>query len=304
MAGNPPQVGGDPLDLTILAKQALNVLVAISFLAMIAMGLYVIFNLMRVINMAHGDLLMIGAYVQLTLTGLGLNFWLGVILSVMVTAAMGMVVERLLLRSLYVRGELTTLLATWGLSIVLQQSVRFLYGSQTQYIGLPLTSPFTVGRFSYPLYHLVIMLLTWMVLGLTIWLLLRTRFGIAVRATMDHTAMAGAVGIPTSTIFLLAFGLGAGLAGLAGALLAPILGILPTMGLDFVAKSFFVVIVGGTGSVFSTLGGAGVIAGFENVLTAASNPVLAQILVLLLVIAIMYLRPEGLFSRIGRRGGV
>lgn len=292
------------MDWVLVARHALNILNGITMLALVALGLYIVFNLMGVINLAHGEFLMLGAYTQLTLTGLGINFWVAAVITMVVVALIGMAVEQLVLRSLYREGALPTVLATWGVSIVFQEVITFIYGAQPKFVRAPVLGPVRIGPLTYPAYHLVIMILAWVVLATVIWLLLRTRFGVAVRATMNNPTMAGALGISTVSVYRFAFGLGSGLAGLAGVLLAPIVGVLPTMGLPFIAQSFFTVIIGGTGSIFSMLGGAATISGTENILTLLSNPIVAHLGVLVLVIVTMYLRPDGLFTRKGRQPGI
>jgi branched-chain amino acid transport system permease protein/urea transport system permease protein len=284
------------LDHVIVIKQVLNIFTAISYLTLIALGLYVIYGLMGVINMAHGDFVMLGAYAQITLLGLGLNFWLAVAFSVLLITLLGAVVERAILRPLHGRGDLTSLLATWGLSIVFQQSIRLSFGPQPQFTQIPVAGS-VAWLAGYPLYPILVAVLVWSVIAVMVLIFMKSRFGIMLRATMDNQTMAEAVGIRTSRIYLYTFALGTGLAAFAGALLSGIVGVTPAMGLDYISRSFFVVIIGGSQSIYNILGGAGIIAGSDSILRILSNGMMAQIIVLCFVIIVMFIRPQGVFSR-------
>jgi urea transport system permease protein len=271
----------------------LNIAVASVFTVEVALGLMIIFGVMRVINMAHGELFMLGAYTMVVVTSAGLSPWVGIVLAPLVVGAFGMAVERAMIRPLYQRRDLSSLLATFGLSIVLQQAVRLIFGPQSKTVPTPIEGSVSLLGTTYPTYRLVIV-----AVGL---LLYRSSFGIRVRATIEGAEVAEALGTNTTRIASLAFALGAALAGFAGALMAPFIGVVSTMGLEQTVRSFLVVITGGMGSIAGTFGGGVLIGGGESALTIPFSGTVAQICVLGLAILVMLVRPQGLFSRGGVR---
>lgn len=277
-------------------KQFINIFSNISILILIALGLYVIFGLMRVINMAHGEFVMLGAYFQFLLVAQGLPFWLAVIFSVALVCLIGAVVEVSIIRPLHVVGGLSTLLATWGLSIVLRQTVQLIFGPGQKLLSSPIRYrvPF-LG--DYPLYIIIMVIVSWVVILAFILMFKKTKFGIMLRASMDNPEMAQAVGIPVKKIYFFSFVMGAGFAALAGTLIAPIVGIVPSMGIDYVVRSFFVVIIGGMSSIFSPIGGALIISGVDDILKITFDATIAKIAVLCFAMVIMVLKPRGVFSK-------
>jgi branched-chain amino acid transport system permease protein/urea transport system permease protein len=277
----------------------LNALTATSVLALVAVGLYIVYGLVGVINMAHGEMLTIGAYTAVVVVGAGVPFWLAVAAAVVVAAAVGLVLEAVVLRFLYGVAGLATLLATWGVSIALQQAVRLHFGPSGQYIDAPVNSTVVLFGESYPVYRLVLLAIAVCVLAGVIYTLTRTRVGVEIRATMDDRDKAELMGINTRRVFRGAVVVGTAIAGLAGALLAPITAVTPLMGLDYVVQSFLVVMVGGVESVLAPLAGATLVGGFASVATNYVGATLAQILVLLVVALAVYFRPNGLVGRAG-----
>ncbi len=285
------------MDWVILIKQLLNGFSLVLFLTLIALGLTVIFGVMRVVNMAHGELMMIGAYTAYGIAVAGYNFWLGLALAAFVTALIGIFMERSVIRFLYRRGDLSTLLATWGFSIIFQQIVKFIFGSQPQSVPSPFPGSVEFWGITYPAYRLFAIGMCLAVIVVVLLLFFRTHFGVSTRATIQNTETANIMGINTEAMFLFAFAFGAALAGLSGALIAPLIGVTPTMGLDFVAKAFFVVIVGGMGSLLGALGGGFVLGETESIFTVILNGTAAHIIVFIAVIILMLVKPKGLFSR-------
>jgi urea transport system permease protein len=278
----------------------LNIAVAAAFTVEVALGLMIIFGVMRVINMAHGEFFMLGAYTVVVVTTAGVNPWVGILLAPIVLGVLGMLTERAIIRPLYRRRDLSSLLATFGLSIVLQQVVRLIFGPQARTVPTPIEGSVDVFGTVYPTYRLVAMLLCVVSIGGVALLLYRTAFGIRVRATIENAEVAAALGTNTGRMASIAFGLGAALAGFAGALMAPFIGVVSTMGLEQTVRSFLVVITGGLGSVAGTIGGGVIIGGGESALTVPFSGTVAQISVLVLAIIVMLLRPQGLFASRGR----
>lgn len=279
----------------------LNIVVATVFTIQIALGLMIIFGVMRVINMAHGEFFMLGAYVMVGAVNLGLSPWIGILLAAPLLGGFGMLVERILIRHVYLRADLSSLLVTFGLSIVLQQAVRLAFGPQARTVPTPVEGTVSIMGASYPTYRLLaagIALVISLVLAL---LLFRSHFGVRVRATMENPEVAGAMGTNTTRVSSLAFGVGTGLAGLAGALMSPFLGVAADMGLVQTVRSFLVVITGGLGSLSGTAGGGVLIGGGQSAANVWLGGALAQIAVLLVAMVVMLVRPRGLFSSEGRK---
>jgi urea transport system permease protein len=275
----------------------LNLVVAALFTVQVALGLTIIFGVMRVINMAHGEFFMLGAFTVVVATDAGLHPWIAIALAPVVLGLFGMVVERGIIRRLYVRRDLSTLLATFALSVVLQQGARLIWGPQSRTVPSPVGGTVGILGAVYPTYRLVAAGIALAVVAGVALLLYRSPFGIRVRATIENAEVAASLGTDTSRIATLAFGLGTALAGLAGALMAPFVGVVYSMGLEQTVRSFLVVITGGMGSIAGTLGGGMLIGGGESALGVPFSGTVAKILVLLAAIVVMLLRPQGLFSR-------
>jgi branched-chain amino acid transport system permease protein len=232
----------------------LEIVNSITILMLLALGLSVIFGMMRIVNLAQGEFFTAGAFTVLAATRLGAPLWLAMVLAALLVAALGIVVERLVIRHLYGR-PLDVMLATWGVSLLLIGVITVIFGPITY--GIPFVlGNFQIGPYQYPEYRLVMTVLALaMMAGL--YLLLRyTAFGRQARATISNPAMAEAMGIHTARMFMLTFGLGAGLAGAAGAIIAPMVGVVPTMGILYIARAFITVVVGGPVVLLGTLSAA------------------------------------------------
>jgi branched-chain amino acid transport system permease protein/urea transport system permease protein len=265
-------------------------------LSLIALGLAVIFGLRGVINLAHGEFFMLGAYAVVAADRFLPNFWGGLVLAPLAVAGLGWIVERGIIRFLYEK-PLDTLLATWGLSIVLRESVRLTIGAGYQYTSVPFSGNAHIFGADYPIYRFFIIGLTGAVFFSVVYLFLFTYYGMQIRAAIADRNMAGALGINTSRVDQVVFGFGSGLAGLAGAIMSPIVALNPNMGIDFFAKTFLVVIVGGVGTIYGALGGAALIGGGESILSTFIRPIVAQAFILLFAIVVIRFRPQGLFQR-------
>ena len=277
----------------------ISVLVSISTLLIVALGLAVIFGMMRIINLAHGEILMLGAFAVLTVTRAGLNIWIAMLLAPLAVGLLGLLVERLVIRHLYGR-ILDTMLATWGLSLVLVQLVTIIFGPATQGIATPLGS-MTIGAYAISQYSLLLIVVAIGLLLMTYTVFTRTRYGIMAQAAAQRPEMAAALGIDVPRINMITFVFGSALAGAAGCLLAPISGVVPTMGLAFVARAFMTVVVGGPVLVTGSATAAALLGTVDNVVSYLSTPVLGQGALLVVAIVLVRLMPQGISGRWSRQ---
>jgi urea transport system permease protein len=281
-----------------------------SVLLLAAMGLAITFGVMGVINMAHGELVMIGAYVTYVVQqgvlavlpgAAGLSLILSVPAAFVVCAAIGVAIERSLIRFLYGR-PLETLLATWGLSLVLQQAVRSLFGPTNISVITPqfLSGALHVGGLVITLNRLAIIIFAIAVMVALQAVLRRTALGLEMRAVTQNRRMAALMGIRTPRVDALTFGLGSGVAGLAGVAISQIDNVSPNLGQGYIIDSFMVVVFGGVGNLLGTLAGAVTLGLSNKVLEPAVGAVLGKIVVLVLLIFFIQLRPRGMFPLRGR----
>lgn len=267
----------------------------ILILVLIALGLMIIFGMMGVINMAHGELFMIGAYVMVVCQNSGLPFIAGLIIAPLFVGLLGLIIESLLIRHIYPR-PLDTILATWGLSIALKQAIVLWFGPESQSIASPIDSMVTLGTFSYPAYRLLVMGAAILLIGGTFWTFLKTDFGLQARAVIARPDTAATLGINTRHLYRWSFVIGTALAGLAGALIAPTISVDPQMGLGYLIPGFLSILVGGAGPLAGVLAGGAAVGGTNSLLTVWISPVAAQIAVFLLAILVIRMRPEGLLG--------
>jgi branched-chain amino acid transport system permease protein/urea transport system permease protein len=277
------------------SELVLNGLTLISILMLVAIGLAIVYGLMNVINMAHGEFVTIGAFTLSAVERVSGSYWLGFFLAPLVGAALGSVIERTMIRYLYMRPT-STILATWGLSLVLQQSLQLAFGSAPQLVESPMTASMHFLGVAYPAYRIwLIGVALSIVLGC--FAVLRwTRLGLDVRTAIQDREMAEALGIDTKRVYQIAFIAGAALASLAGVLIAPLTAVIAQMGVNYLARSFFVVIVGGTGSIAGVAVGGGFVGGIETVLNYEIPATVSQAVVLVLAIIIVRFRPRGLIQ--------
>lgn len=274
-----------------------------SILLLVALGLAIIYGSMGVINLAHGEFVMLGAYsTWLLQSAFGLPFLACLVLVFFMVAFAGWVVERGVVRFLYYR-PLDTILATWGIGIILQQAVRLSAGAELRYVQTPeaLAGSIDLLGIAIPSYRLFILAVTAGLLLLTWFLVRHTEFGMKLRAITQNREMASCYGINSARVFSLTFAFGSGLAGLAGALVAPIKSVAPDMGTNFVVDAFMVVVVGGVGSLLGTVASSGILGGSTAGLAFLLNDTLAKALVFLAVVVLIRFRPQGLFVDRGRR---
>jgi len=279
-------------------------------LLLAATGLAITFGVMGVINMAHGEMVMIGAYTTFVVQQLVAAFapaldQFGLLLAIpaafVVAGALGVVIERTLIRFLYGR-PLETLLATWGLSLILQQAVRSLFGPTNQNVTSPdwMSGSLALGGLTLTINRLWIILFALLVLGALMAALRWGGLGRSIRAVMQNRRMAAAMGIRTPLIDALTFGLGSGVAGIAGVALSQIDNVSPNLGQNYIIDSFIVVVVGGVGNLWGTLLGATLLGIVDKFVEPFAGAVLGKILVLVLLILFIQRRPQGMFPLKGR----
>jgi len=236
-----------PIELFII--QTLNGIVTGMILALIASGLTLIFGIMDVVNFAHGELFMLGAYIGVVVLATSGSFWLALIIATLVVALIGAALQVTTLRPLLGRDPLTTILATFGISLVLQNYALWQFGPVARKIQEPFTGHFPLFYLEYPWYRLVIAVLSAAIIG-GFWLFLKYgTYGIWIRATTQDRVMAQAMGIPVPWVHTAVFAIGAGMAAASGVLFGPLVGVNHAMGQDWLLKAFIVVVVGGMGSL-------------------------------------------------------
>jgi branched-subunit amino acid ABC-type transport system permease component len=272
-----------------------NGIVTGMILALVASGLTLIFGIMDVVNFAHGELFMLGAYVGVVVLAASGNFWVALFISVLTVALIGAALQLTTLRPLVGRDPLTTILATFGISLVLQNYALWQFGPVARKINEPFTGHFQLFYLEYPWYRLVIAGLSAAIIG-GFWLFLKYgKYGIWIRATTQDRTMAQAMGIPVPLVYTAAFAIGAGMAAASGVLFGPLVGVNHTMGLDWVLKAFIVVVVGGMGNLGGSIAAAIFISLLEAYASIWVNPAQAVIVSFVVLILTLLFRPTGLF---------
>lgn len=300
--------GGFTLDElgSIFAMQAFAGLILFSVFLLMALGLAIIFGQMGVINMAHGEFMILGAYMtfltshafqQYIPSFFGAYFFVAMLVAFIVSGALGLAAEWLLIRHLYAR-PLDTLLATWGLSLIMQQAFRSIFGAREVGVQLPdwmMGSLPVTDTIEVQINGLFVMGLTLVITGIVALLLFRSTWGLQVRAVVSNRTMSGAVGIDTRRIDRLTFGLGCGIAGVAGSAFTMIGSTGPTAGQLYIVDTFLVVVFGGAQSLIGTIASALTISQSQSTLEFFMSGSMAKVLTLLIVIGLLMLRPQGLF---------
>jgi urea transport system permease protein len=291
---------------SIFAMQAFAGLILFSVFLLMALGLAIIFGQMGVINMAHGEFMILGAYMtwmtshvfQTCLPSFfGAYFFVAMAIAFVVSGALGLLVEWALIRHLYAR-PLDTLLATWGLSLVLQQAYRSVFGAREVGVELPqwmMGSLQVTDTIEVQINGLFVMALTLIITSIVALLMFRSSWGLQVRAVVSNRTMSGAVGIDTRRVDRLTFGLGCGIAGIAGSAFTMIGSTGPTAGQLYIVDTFLVVVFGGAQSLIGTIASALTISQSQSTLEFFLTGSMAKVLTLLIVIGILMLRPQGLF---------
>jgi branched-subunit amino acid ABC-type transport system permease component len=286
--------------MTFALVVLIEVLRAAAGLVLISTGLMIIFGMMRVINIAHGEFLMLGGYTVVIAGKAGVNAWISIlVLAPIVVGLFGILVERFFIRFFYGR-MIDTLLATWGLSLFLMGFVTVVFGNTVEGISVTLGSV-DVGGFRISGYSFFLIGVAVALLIATYVVLRHTRLGLIARGTMQNPNMAAALKISPSTVYMATFGIGSALTGFAGALLAPITGVVPTMGIAFIAQAFITVITGGPSIITGTITSASLLGGVSQLVTFATTPVVGDVALLFVAVVLLRVLPQGITGRFFRR---
>jgi urea transport system permease protein len=277
----------------------LEIVYMVAFLALISAGLAVVFGMMRVINLAHGEFVMIGGYTTIACTRAGLDIWFSMlVLAPLVVGVLGLIVERIVIRHLYGR-MIDTMLATWGLSLLMVGLVTLIFGNTAVSVTAPLQS-YQVGSYQMGGYNLFIIAVAILLL-MALWLVLRhTRVGLVARGAMQNAEVASALGYNPQRVYMWTFTAGAALSGLAGGVMAPLTGLLPSSGSLYIAKAFITVITGGATIIAGTLASSAVFGTVNQIVSFGSTPVIGEIAMLALAIIVLRLMPQGITGRFFR----
>ncbi|MEO7009489.1 MAG: branched-chain amino acid ABC transporter permease [Caldimonas sp.] len=285
----------------VYAPQVVNGLSIGVAVILMALGLTIIFGLLDVINMAHGEFYALGAYLAVSLLAAGVNFWLCLVVVPLLMLPLGYVTERLLIQRVFNRKDrhVLTLLLTFGLGIVLEDAYRIVFGPNTVRVDSPISGAANVLGMYFPNYRLFVMGVGALIIALVWVVVFRTRLGAMVRAAAHDRQMASSLGVPVSRVYSGTFAFGVALAGLAGVLLAPIYSVFPTMGKDFILLAFTVVIVGGMGSIKGAVIAGLVLMQIQALASLYISPVWTEPLLFGVMVLVLMWRPQGLFGKLG-----
>ena len=280
--------------MEIFVPFVLNALTLISILLMVSLGLAIIFGLMNVINLAHGEFITIGAFMLVAVQAAGGSYWLAILVAPLVGYIIGLALEKSLIARVY-KNPLHAILVTWGLSLIIQQVIQLIFGPAPQRVVGPFSGFITIAGANYPAYRLFLVCFALTTFVAIVLLFKRTKFGLDLRASIQSAEMASVMGVDADKINARAFAFGAALAALAGVLMAPLTAVTAYMGINYLARSFFVVLVGGAGSISGVAAGSGIIGGLETALSYQIPTTVAQASVLVLAIVILRFRPRGIW---------
>lgn len=284
--------------MDLVTSQILTGLSIASILMLIALGLAIIYGVTGVINLAHGEFVMLGAYCAWFLQA---QFGLGLLTSLLPIFALlflfGWAIEAAVIRQLYDR-PLDTILATWGIGVMAQQAIRLLAGGELRYVEMPpsLSSSVTILGATESSYRLFVLTVAAALFTLTWYIYRKTAFGLKLRAITQNRGIASSFGVNSGQIYRMTFAYGAGIAGLAGALVSPLKSVSPEMGTTYVVDAFMVVVLGGVQSLFGTMASSAILGELTGLLAFFSNDTIAKALVLLLIVVLIRFRPQGLFA--------
>ena len=283
------------MDLAFLTL--LQVLDSIAGLALVSFGLAVIFGMMRVINLAHGEFIMLGGFATVFSHAMGVNLWVAILVVPPIAVGLvGLLVERLIMRHLYGR-MIDTMLASWGLSLTLMGLATTFFGNRVMGVSAPLGS-FMLGNYSVSWYDQVVLIVVSLLYAVAYVVLRTTRWGLMARATMQMPEMAASLGVPRARVFASTFLIGAALSGLAGGMLAPLAGVVPTMGAAYIAKAFITVISGGASVVVGSGISAILLSTVGTCFTYLTTPVIGDVALLVAAVVLLRMLPTGITGRI------
>ena len=274
----------------------LNFIYSSATLALIVLGLAMVFGLLGVMNMAHGEFVMLGAYSAYVVQSLGLNFIWAIPISILVCVVVGWLMEWTIIRHLYNR-PFDTLLATWGVAILIRKGIEAIFSRDYKSVDQVMPGTIDILGITYPSYRLILIaIIIFLFVTLFAWYQ-KSKTGLRIRAMVQNPDLASAVGIDTSRLSTVTFIIGVSFAGLAGVLLAPLVRVEPYIGLDYLLSSFFILIVGGLGTLEGLLIGSAVIGGSDALISTIFDKTAGYLSVLLLSILFLWLRPDGIYSR-------
>lgn len=284
----------------VLAPQILHGLVWGIVIAFIALGLTIVFGLMDIVNFAHGELYMLGAFFGYSFLFLVHNFWVALVLAMIALGLMGILIEVIMFRPLYGRDPIFHLLLTFGIGMIFREAARLLWGGETKRVDVPIAGAIDILGVTYPIYRLMILGIGILILIIIWYALNRTETGAIMRGASQDREMSSALGINVARVYTLTFAAGAALAALAGVLMAPIYFVYPTMGIDAILRAFIVVIVGGMGSLPGAVVASLLIGQVESLASLWISPTWAETLVFVALIVTMIVKPSGLFGKAKR----
>lgn len=285
----------------VLAPQVINGASIGVAVVLMALGLTIIFGLLDVINMAHGEFYAIGAYAAVALLGVGVPFWWALAITPLLMAIIGYVTERALIQRVFHSKDrhTLTLLLTFGLAIIAEDALKIVFGANPLRLEAPITGATEMFGLFFPNYRLFLMAVGSLVIGAVWVVVFRTRLGAIVRAAAFDRHMAASLGVPVGVVYAGTFAFGVALAGLSGVLLAPIYSVFPTMGRDFVLIAFSVVIIGGMGSIKGAVIAGLVLTQVQAISSLYISPVWSDPLLFGIMVLTLMWRPQGLFGRLG-----
>jgi urea transport system permease protein len=277
----------------------LEIIYMIAFLVLTSAGLAVVFGMMRVINLAHGEFVMIGGYTTIACAKADINIYFAMlVVSPLVVGILGLLVERLVVRQLYGR-MIDTMLATWGLSLLMVGIVTFIFGNTAVSVPAPIPG-YELGEFQMGGYNLFIIGIATLLI-ICMWLVMRfTRLGLVARGAMQSADVASSLGYDPKRVYMWTFTVGAALSGLAGGVLAPLTGLLPSSGGAYIAKAFITVITGGAAVITGTLSSSVIFGTINQVVSFGSTPVIGEIAMLAFAVVLLRLMPQGITGRFFR----
>ncbi len=286
----------------VLAPQMVNGLTIGVAVVLVALGLSIIFGLLDVVNMAHGEFYALGGFLSMTLYTFGVSFWLALVLVPLIMIPIGFAVERGLIQRVYQHPQrhILTLLLTVGLSIIMEDAFTLVYGPNTMRPENPISGATEFFGIHLPNYRLFLLAMGAFIIFLTWLVVFRTRLGAMIRAAAHDKDMTASLGVPVLRVYAGTFAFGVALAGVAGVLLAPIYSVFPTMGQDFILLAFTTVIVGGIGSFHGTVAAGLLLTQIQSISSLYISPHWADPLVFAIMIAVLVVRPQGLFNWAGK----
>lgn len=279
----------------IEVKLAFDLLAFISVMVLIVLGLGIIASMMGIFNFAQGEFVLLGAYITYLVHSAGLPVAVGMVAAPFAVGALGLVLERLVVRRFYA-APIVAMLGTYALGLIIRESVRGLIGGLYISVPEPIGGSISIGTLHFATWRFVIVIITALVMAGSYALLAHTSFGLRIRASLENPALARASGISTGMIYSVTFAFGAALAGLAGALIVPVFSLFADLGIRFLIQGFVAVMVGGVGSFAGPVAGASVIGTLSAALPWVMAPVIADVLVFVLAIIFIKFRPQGLVS--------